>query len=104
MPAITPSKQSPCLRHSYNMRRCCGNLYLVNSISNFRITVHVQRMYGSEKYDSAPHIAHHVSTSPTSSAKSSAKKATGQIEFQMLGLVPLDLAPHRPSAQLPPVT
>jgi hypothetical protein len=34
-------------------------------------------MYGNVKYDSAPHTAHQVSTSPTSSAKSSPKKAVG---------------------------
>ena len=59
--ATTPSKQSPRLCHSYNMIHCSGNLYLVNPISNFRISVqgiwcHVWRMYGSVKYGNAPHI------------------------------------------------
>jgi hypothetical protein len=58
-------------------------------------------MYGKLKYDSAPHTAHHISTSPTSYAKSCSKKATGGKEIQMVRLVPLDLVPHRRSAQLP---
>jgi hypothetical protein len=100
--AITPSKQSPYLCHSYNMPSCGGHLYLVNSISKFRIMVqdiwcHVQRMCGSVRYDSAPHTTHHISTSSTYLAKSSAKKATRGKKFQMLRLVPLDLVPHHHS-------
>jgi hypothetical protein len=39
MRAITPSKQSHRLRHSCNMTSYGGNLYLVNSMSSFRIMV-----------------------------------------------------------------
>ena len=102
--AITPIKQSPHLRHNYNMTQYCGNLYLVNPISNFRITMqdiqhHVQRMYGTIKHDNAPYTTHHVLTSPTSP-----EKATSRKKFQMLRLVPLDLMLHHHSIQLPPMT
>ena len=49
------------------------------------------------------HIAHHIPILPTSSAKSSAKKTTGQKKFKVLKLLPLDPVPHPHSVQLPPM-
>jgi hypothetical protein len=100
-----PYKPSPQVNNRPAFVTATTCLAVVETLeSQFKVYSAMYReCLAQENITMPPHTTHHVPILPTSSAKSSAKKATGQKEFKVLRLLPLDPVPHLHSVQLFPV-